>query len=440
MKNVLTTIKQLMNDKNINYLLRIYLRISFLIYFLYFINSKLQLIGNLYVFFYSRPDQFADILKLIYSFTHIFSIEDLLAMQVPENWIYKNPYNSVIYSQGATSNMGTTPLTIVFLTLTAKVSDIFLFGYRIPAVFFILLLVFLFHINFKTAKDNVYLSLFLVTSYPFLFLVDRGNIMAGICVFCLYIIFKKFIQKINFSYLDILLFIIASSIRPNLLVFGLVFLTDLTLGKNILKFFKIGVFYIFSNLIFYNIAKLLFPGYTLQKFNVILQHYFGTEVNIVEWNSSFYGFLTNLYSVAFIDKKFINFKTYQQLIDDFFKNQNLIYYITVIFLSIMLYAFKIYKQNKITEINLLICIGSVSILSSHPLADYHLFLFTIILILIYQYEIIVSYHSTILIFILLLPKFHIISSVLNTTNILNTIVLCILLRKNIRPIITEALN
>ena len=116
MKNVLATIKQLMNDKNINYLLRIYLRISFLIYFLYFINSKLQLIGNLYVFFYSRPDQFADILKLIYSFTHIFSIEDLLAMQVPENWIYKNPYNSVIYSQGATSNMGTTPLTIVFLT------------------------------------------------------------------------------------------------------------------------------------------------------------------------------------------------------------------------------------------------------------------------------------------------------------------------------------
>ena len=55
--------------------------------------------------------------------------------------------------------------------------------------------------------------------------------MAGICVLCLYIIFEKFLQKNKFSNIDILLFIIASSIRPNLLVFGLLFLTDSSLKK-----------------------------------------------------------------------------------------------------------------------------------------------------------------------------------------------------------------
>ena len=89
------------------------------------------------------------------------------------------------------------------------------------------------------------------------------------------------------SNIDIFLFIIASSIRPNLLVFGLVFLTDPTLKKSILRFLKIGIMYIFANVIFYNLAVLFFPGYTFRKFSIIFDLYFGNQLHFIEWNSSF---------------------------------------------------------------------------------------------------------------------------------------------------------
>ena len=47
-------------------------------------------------------------------------------MQVPINWIYENPYNTVSYLEGATLNMGTTPLTIIYLNLTAKFQSFFI--------------------------------------------------------------------------------------------------------------------------------------------------------------------------------------------------------------------------------------------------------------------------------------------------------------------------
>ena len=409
----------------INDLIRIYLSLSILIYFLYFLNSKILFIDNLHVFFFTRADQFGDLLKLIYSFTHVFSIEDLFAMQVPKNWIYENPYNSVSYPEGATLNMGTTPLTIVYLNLTAKISQFFLLDYRAPVLSSAALLAILFIKHFKSAKYRKYLILLLLTNYPFLFLIDRGNIMAGISVLCLYIIFKKFIQKNQLSNIDIFLFIIASSIRPNLLVFGLVFLTDPTLKKSILRFLKIGIMYIFANVIFYNLAMLFFPGYTFRKFSIIFDLYFGNQLHFIEWNSSFYGLINNLYILIF---------------GSLFSNQNLIYLITILFLFILLAVFKLYKQERTTEINLLICISSVSILASHPIADYHLFLFTIILILIFQFEKSDFQYSTILILILLLPKFHIISSLLNIPNILNAVILCILIFQNMKTDINKTVN
>jgi len=52
--------------------------------------------------------------------------------------------------------------------------------------------------------------------------------------------------------------------------------------------------------------------------------------------------------------------------------------------------------------------------------------------LIFQYEKTDLQYSTILILILLLPKFHIISSVLNIPNILNAVIMCILISQNIK--------
>ena len=145
--------------------------------------------------------------------------------------------------------------------------------------------------------------------------------------------------------------------------------------------------------------------------------YFGNGTHFIEWNSSFYGLINNLYSLVF---------------GSLFTSKILVYYIATIFLFVLLIAFRQYKQERITEINLVICISSGSILASHPIADYHLFLFTIILILIFEYKKSDLQHSTILILILLLPKFHIISSVLNIPNILNAVILCILISQNIK--------
>jgi len=153
--------------------------------------------------------------------------------------------------------------------------------------------------------------------------------------------------------------------------------------------------------------------------------YFGNQLHFIEWNSSFYGLINNLYILIF---------------GSLFSNQNLIYLITILFLFILLAVFKLYKQERTTEINLLICISSVSILASHPIADYHLFLFTIILILIFQFEKSDFQYSTILILILLLPKFHIMSSLLNIPNILNAVILCILIFQNMNTDINKTVN
>ena len=73
-------------------------------------------------------------------------------MQVPINWIYENPYNTVSYLEGATLNMGTTPLTIIYLNLTAKISKFFLLDYRVPVLSSAVLLVIFFVKYFKSAN------------------------------------------------------------------------------------------------------------------------------------------------------------------------------------------------------------------------------------------------------------------------------------------------
>ena len=87
--------------------------------FIYIYKYKVGALKDYYLFFYST-DRFADILKVIFSFKDVFSVQELLNLGVPQVWIYSNPYNNIVeVSSSSTLLMILPPITIVFVKISA---------------------------------------------------------------------------------------------------------------------------------------------------------------------------------------------------------------------------------------------------------------------------------------------------------------------------------
>ncbi len=415
-KNFLSKNFKSLNNKKV---LCIYIFLTFSSYFFYWLlKYEIGIMGGGAIFF-DRSDRFADVLKIIVSFDFIFSNEDLIKLNVPESWIYGNPYSG-IYFGNATAAMSLPPLTIIFLTSTAHLTKIFATDYR---VLFILLIFVLFVssvFQILKFKNTFFYSLFLITSYPFLFLIDRGNLMAGISAIFLFPIFRKFIQNEHLNNLNILYFILACSIRPNYLIFGLLFLTKKNIKENILNLFTIGFSFVSSNMLFFIFAKNIFPNYSFSNFRGMVNIYFENPLSFSHWNSSLYGAIFNTYRFLFQHLESNNLKIVSNFIDRVVYSPKLVDLITIVFIFLLLISYNNLIKNKVSRISFLIIVCCTTVITTHPIGDYHLVIFVFLFLIINNSNSASVYSGSLFaISLIILPKVHMNSPNLNYFNLIN---------------------
>jgi len=415
-KNYLSkNFKSLNNQK----VLRSYIFLTFYSYIFYWLlKYGIGIIDEGAIFFYSS-DRFADVLKIIVSFDFIFSNEDLLKLNVRESWIYRNPY-SEIYFGNATAPMSLPPLSIIFLTSTAHLTKIFATDYK--TIFILLIFVLLVSSVFQILKfkNTFFYSLFIITSYPFLFLIDRGNLMAGIAAIFLFPIFRNFIKNEHLNNLNILYFILACSIRPNYLIFGLLFLTKKNTRENILNLFAIGFSFVSSNILFFIFAKNLFPNYSFSNFRGMVSVYFENPLSFSSWNTSLYGAIVNTYRFLVYHLESNNLKTDLNFFDRLIYSPKLVDLITIVFITLLLISYKNLIKNKMSRISFLIIVCCTTVIITHPIGDYHLTIFVFLFLIINNSNSTRVYSGSLFaISLIILPKVHMNSPNLNYSNLIN---------------------
>lgn len=409
-------------------IVNLFAAISVFIYLIYLLGSNIGYFGNQMIFSYG--DRFADIFKLIYSFSNIFSNQDFLNLDVPNNLIgsENNPY-AVIQSNGGLPNMSLPPLTIILAVATANLAKIIGFHYSVVYIIYLAVLaILLLRIYSSNLRENLIL-VFILFSFPLLFLIERGNIWAAFSGCCLLMLFRSFVYKQELSSLDLFYFTLASSIRPNYLIFGLLFLTDRTLKSLVLKFVKVGVYFAISNSFFLSMAMKLYPGYDLGYFFYFVDQYSYSDIRFTPWNSSLHGFIHNIYSI-YLDSNYLRpSENIIKRLEEVVTGQAINNLILIIYLSILMASFVQFKLKKMSKTSFLTTACCVTALATSPFADYHLIIFIFLFFLIYDHYKNNSKHAIqlIMISLILLPKLHAWSPDINIHSIINVLSLNILL-------------
>ena len=424
-------LKKLSNNNIIN----LFFLFSLIIYvFTYIYKYQYGNLENYWLFFFDRSDRFADTLKIIFSFSFIFSESELFALNVPEKWIYGNPYTQLV-NGSRTWVMSLPPLTVIFLAISAYIAKFIGGNYLfIYSIYLIILLVIFFKLFVYDFKDNKKI-IFILFSFPFIFLLERGNIQAAIAGICLYLLFKKFWLGIEFNKFDLLFFLIACSIRPNYLVFGLIFLFKDNLLSNIKNFLKIGISYLGFNGILFFLASLLVKDYNFNNFIYMVTYYTELGIKYSPWNSSLYNSIYNIYMFGFDFIKSSNFKATVELIDRVVLSPKLENLIILFYSLVIIFSYFRLKINKITRSSFLITLSAGCALMTSPFADYHLVIFIFLTLLLISDPETKSTNklNLVLMLIVLIPKFHSFSPYLNISNITNVIMLNLLILNNYKP-------
>lgn len=409
-------------------IIQVYFLITFFSYLIFWLfKYQLGFFDRVWIFFYDTTDHFADTLKIIFSFSHIFNPENLINLKVPDQWINWNPYKGIVY-ENATPVMALPPLTIIFLDLTARLSKIIGFDYRVILLLHTLLILYWLFKIYSKNSNTVLNYVIVITSYPFIFLIDRGNTMAGISAICLFIVIKNFIYEKNLNFFDLVLFIIACSIRPNYLIFGLLFLTNKTLRSGFLEFLKVGLSYIFSNFVFFMIAINLLPNYSFNNFRLMISFYFSDHMSFAIWNSSLYGAIFNIYRFSFQYLELFNYPSIFNFLDRVVYSSKLLDLITLIFALLLLYSYRKLLINQISRISFVLILVSITILDTHPIGDYHLVLCAMVFTLLLDINTLGDYSKhLILVSLILIPKVHIASPNINFSNVVNATALITLI-------------
>ena len=399
-----------MKIKNIEkkIILNFFIVISITTYLInYIFKFQLGYLENFWLFFHDDTDRFGDTLKIIFSFNNIFAENELIKLNVPKLWIENNPYNKLFYNS-ATLTMSLPPLTIIFLTISANLAKLIGVDYRaILIIYSILLIALLIKIFANQLKINKNL-IFILFSFPLLFLFDRGNLMAAIAAVCLFYLFRNFISHNALDYYDLLAFVIACSMRPNYLIFGLLFLFRRNNKLNILEFCKVGLTFVLSNAVMFFIAPNNLKGYSFDNFILMVSHYIDSTIKFSSWNSSLYGAIINLYRSNSNLIRSLDSTSIGNLIHRFINNPNLSNYIIIFYMTILIISYWKTRNSKISRPSFLIILCCVTSLATSPFADYHLVIFIFLFFLIYDLDNNFQDYaiSLLLISIILLPKFH----------------------------------
>ena len=236
-------------------LILIYLALSIYIYIVFFITNKYDIFTNAKLFFYSE-DRFADLNKIIFSFRHIFDENSLINLKVPKEYIVNNPY-SLLLKNETTLVMASPPLMLLFFLISSYFAKFIGFHHMFLFILYFFIFFGLVIYIFKNEIKNNKLVLSLIFCFPMLFLVDRGNISAAITAVILYMVISKFLKNKNLTNLDIFFFVLATSFRPNYLIFGLLFIFDKNIKDSLKIVIKTTVIYFSFNILFIYISSLL---------------------------------------------------------------------------------------------------------------------------------------------------------------------------------------
>ena len=388
-----------------------------------------------YTLFFSdsnKPGEFSlfgDLLSVIYSFENIFSEDTLLKLRVPENWIYENPYNAPLYGNEIQMIWSQTPLNIIFLISSGHLANLIGINFLVIVFIYTICMLIFFYKSFKTALKKDLNLLFILFSFPFLFLLERGNILAGIGGIFIYLLFKNFIINDELNAVDLLFFIIACSIRPNYLLFGLLFLFKKDLKFSILEFVKVGTAFIGVNSIFLFFASKLFPGYKFETFLFMVREHTVGTIRFQPWNSSLHGFIHNLF---YHSREYFEIIFRPQLIvrfEELIIGEGLNKLILIFYIALLIFVFFNLKKRQIDKISFVVILACVTALSTSPYYAYHLIIFIFLFFVIYESENPrnLSFLQLALIGLILLPKLNSYLPLFNVYTLANVVFLNLLL-------------
>ena len=154
--------------------------------------------------FFEERERFTDFILVVYAVPHGFSLP--LGFESISEFFAHHPG----YRNGRFTIMHLPPFSMLLTVLTSK-----LFQFISPTILFIIfsvvLMLWLFAIVRRTAPAPI--AYVATLSYPVAFMIDRGNLYAGLCGVCLVAALVR--RKADF--VGVILFAVALNVRPNVL-------------------------------------------------------------------------------------------------------------------------------------------------------------------------------------------------------------------------------
>lgn len=317
--------------------------------------------------FFYNSDKFADIIKFTLSF-NFFPINIDSYPDYIKEYYFNNPSKG-IEGVGVTKTNFGMPLSVItsylsyFLFYTVGI-------YKTLILYLFLAITFFYLITKLIIKNNTnlfYLAMIFLLSYPFLYLLQRGNFFSLLSfLFLLSSVILNFKGK---SFLSMLFLVMAINFRPNLLIFlPLIFLRC----ENIyIKFFYFCLTLFVTTAFFIIVTKFLYPDYSLKNFLWYLEYY-KTNYIIGDLGYPFSLSLLSLYK--FIALKF-NLPLNVLL---FLKVNTILLFFLFIFSNLRYFVF-----NRISYLELAFCLCVLSLIFTPVFADYHMLIFILPLIIFY---------------------------------------------------------
>ena len=169
-----------------------------MLYLLYFYIIQNNYLLNAKLFF-GAQDRFADFIKVIFSFNHIYSEKELLDLNVPTDFIYFNPYSQILEWE-TTIIMAVPPLMLMFFLLSSYLAKVIGFNYLVLFTTFSLCILLLIFYIFKKSSliiKNTYLFFLVFQLYSYL--IEETFLRH--CPLCFFYLIKKFISNEKYGFL-----------------------------------------------------------------------------------------------------------------------------------------------------------------------------------------------------------------------------------------------
>ncbi len=361
---ILNNIKSKFIDKIFNYSpLRIYFTLYLSIFFLNILYNQVNILMfpelpiNFKTFLFYPGDRLADFFKFGAAFNNFKASPELFNISFIANYLIDNPYlsNISIYHQP--------PLPFSFYVLIAFISQIINIFY-----FYIILVISLLALISKvlmkhSQKFNSGILFCFFSSYPLIFMMDRGHILSLLTF--LFLLSSIICISSNKNKYAIFFMSLAICMRPTFVLFSLIFLT---ISKSNFKLF------------FNNIIKIAISGAVISSvLYVILSNFFYLEYNL---QNIFKGL--DAYGITYINNlSGQNYGTsFYFFISFFTKSVPVIWtFIFLFFLINIFLFFRIPFKSENLALHLFLLINSVFIITPVN-ADYYLLLYFIPLYLI----------------------------------------------------------